>query len=366
MAHDVFISHSTRDKQATDVICGYLESHGIRCWVAPRDILPGKDWAEAIVDAIAGSKLMLLVFSSNANTSSQINRELSVAANNDVPVIPFRIEEIQPSKKLQYYLSTPHWIDAIPPPVENHLDFLATSIRGLLPPRGEADGKGPEVIDAGSEGVPRRELDENKKAPGIERFFIFNEASEPITDRAKLIWIVLTIVSCFAMIAGFTAAMFAFQNSTHSGQPLTLAISLNIRTGLMIVCGWTMALLARTHPIYGYFAGFLASATVSFVISINMMSAAAGLGSVPLMTFTLVNLWVFATALGGIFLRQAYLWIYAGLMGLMAIVFALYYGGSDVLLIIAISMAELILALAALVIHRRRNLRPHLERVSSN
>jgi TIR domain len=357
MAHDVFISHSTRDKDATDAICGYLESHGIRCWVAPRDILPGNDWAEAIVDAIASSKLMLLVFSSNANTSSQINRELSVAANNDVPVIPFRIEEIQPSKKLQYYLSTPHWIDAIPPPVDNHLDFLATSIRGLLPPREESTEKGPDVIDAGSKSIPRTELVERKRAPGIERFFIFNDASEPISDRAKLIWIVLTIASCFAMIAGFTAAMFAFENSGRSGQTLTLAVSLNIRTGLMIVCGWTMALLARTHPIYGYFAGFLASATVSFVISINMLGATTGFGAVWMITFTLVNLWVFATALGGIFLHQAYLWIYAGLMSMMAIVFALYYGGSDLLLIIAISTAELVLALVALFLHRRRNLR---------
>ena len=44
MAHDVFISHSSKDKQTADAICHYLEQNGIRCWIAPRDILPGEDW----------------------------------------------------------------------------------------------------------------------------------------------------------------------------------------------------------------------------------------------------------------------------------------------------------------------------------
>ena len=52
MAHDVFISHSSKDKIAADAACAVLESHGLRCWIAPRDATPGKSWAAAIVQAI--------------------------------------------------------------------------------------------------------------------------------------------------------------------------------------------------------------------------------------------------------------------------------------------------------------------------
>lgn len=52
MAHDVFISHSSKDKQVADAMCNKLESSGIRCWIAPRDILPGMDWTESLVKAI--------------------------------------------------------------------------------------------------------------------------------------------------------------------------------------------------------------------------------------------------------------------------------------------------------------------------
>jgi hypothetical protein len=56
MAHDVFISYSSRDKPTADAVCAALESHGIRCWIAPRDVLPGMEWGEAIVNAIHDSK----------------------------------------------------------------------------------------------------------------------------------------------------------------------------------------------------------------------------------------------------------------------------------------------------------------------
>ena len=41
MAHDVFLSHSARDRSYADAIRAKLESRGIRCWIAPRDIRPG-------------------------------------------------------------------------------------------------------------------------------------------------------------------------------------------------------------------------------------------------------------------------------------------------------------------------------------
>jgi TIR domain len=75
MARDVFVNYSIHDKTTADAVCATLEANGLRCWIAPRDIVPGMNWGEAIIDAINTSRVMVLVFSSNANTSQQILRE---------------------------------------------------------------------------------------------------------------------------------------------------------------------------------------------------------------------------------------------------------------------------------------------------
>ncbi|MGA7790688.1 MAG: toll/interleukin-1 receptor domain-containing protein [Xanthobacteraceae bacterium] len=132
MAHDVFISYSTKDKPAADATCAVLESKGLRCWIAPRDITPGADWGETIVGAIHASQALVLVFSANANLSHQVKREVERAVTLGLPVIPLRIENVLPAKSLEYFLSTPHWLDAFTPPLEHHLNHLADVIRHIL------------------------------------------------------------------------------------------------------------------------------------------------------------------------------------------------------------------------------------------
>ena len=132
-SHDVFICYSARDKTIATAICAVLEAEGVRCWMAPRDIVPGADWGESIIDAINDAKAMVLVFSSNANDAQQqIKREVERAVNKGMPVIPFRIENVLPTKALEYFLSTPHWLDAFTPPLDDHVRQLADSIKRLL------------------------------------------------------------------------------------------------------------------------------------------------------------------------------------------------------------------------------------------
>jgi hypothetical protein len=132
MAHDVFISYCTEDKPIADAVCATLEAQGTRCWIAPRDILPGTDWGESIVDAIHDSKAMLLVFSSKANASQQIKREVERAVHRGIPLIPIRLDDALPSKSLEYFISTPHWLDALTPPLEQHLQRVAEAVKALL------------------------------------------------------------------------------------------------------------------------------------------------------------------------------------------------------------------------------------------
>jgi formylglycine-generating enzyme required for sulfatase activity len=132
MNFDVFISYPHQDKATADAACAKLEAEGIRCWIAPRDVPPGAEWAEAIVDAIDSCRAMVLIFSSNTNASRQIRREVQQAFDGEKPVVPFRIEDVVPERSLRYYMDSVHWLDALTPPLEQHLEKLAASVQALV------------------------------------------------------------------------------------------------------------------------------------------------------------------------------------------------------------------------------------------
>jgi TPR repeat protein len=132
MAHDIFVSHSAKDKIAADAVVAHLERSGLRCWCAPRDIVPGASWASSIVNGINNCRAMVIVFSANANGSDHIPREVERAVNRGIPVVPVRIEDVLPHGDLEYFLSSSHWMDAITPPVERHFDRLAEQLRVML------------------------------------------------------------------------------------------------------------------------------------------------------------------------------------------------------------------------------------------
>jgi hypothetical protein len=132
MAHDVFISYSSEDKPIADGICAKLEAAHIRCWIASRDILYGEDRPTAIVNAISQSRVMVLVFSANSNSSDQISRELSLAADSKLIIIPFKIDNIVPEPGKQYYLARTHWLDAMNPPTQEQVQSLVERASAIL------------------------------------------------------------------------------------------------------------------------------------------------------------------------------------------------------------------------------------------
>ena len=135
MAHDVFISYSSKDKLVADGICVNLEAAGVRCWIAPRDIAPGEDWPTAIANAIPQCRVMVLVFSANSNASEDVGRELILAARNKLVIIPFKIENIEPEPGKDYYLARTHWLDAMNPPTQEQIRALLICVKALLPAR---------------------------------------------------------------------------------------------------------------------------------------------------------------------------------------------------------------------------------------
>jgi hypothetical protein len=129
---DVFVSYSNPDRACAFEIVEHLEARNINVWIAPRDISPSVDWAAEIIDAIAKTRLMVLVFSAHCNGSQQVRREVERAVHRNLPVLPFRIEDVLPAKSLEYFLSTQHWMNAFPSPGEAHYQQLAIHIERLL------------------------------------------------------------------------------------------------------------------------------------------------------------------------------------------------------------------------------------------
>lgn len=169
MAHEVFISYGSPDKAIADAACARLEGRGIRCWIAPRDVLPGRQYAEAIADALQGSRALVLIFSSHANYSKHVAKEVERAVSNGLPVVPLRIEAVTPSGALDYFISSVHWLDAITPPLEHHLDELADSVLRLLKRDGATLGApvAPGAPAARAEPAPREAKASRARAIGV-------------------------------------------------------------------------------------------------------------------------------------------------------------------------------------------------------
>ena len=132
MAHDVFISHAHKDKKIADAVCEKLESVGTRCWIAPRDLSAGEDWTEAVRNAIGSSRVIVLVFSENANTAPHIEREIAQAFYTRRIIVPLRFADTLPRRDLLFYLCDACWFDAFSPPPEQHLEAATARIKGLL------------------------------------------------------------------------------------------------------------------------------------------------------------------------------------------------------------------------------------------
>ncbi|MCL2773001.1 MAG: DUF5050 domain-containing protein [Oscillospiraceae bacterium] len=133
--YDVFVSYSSKDKTIADAIVHYFEERKIRCWIAPRDIDPGKLWESGIVSGIKSSRVCLLIFSANSNASEQVWREIGLAADFKLPIMPFRVEDVTQCEALIYYLKNIHWLDAINGELEDNIKNLYDSVVKLMPDR---------------------------------------------------------------------------------------------------------------------------------------------------------------------------------------------------------------------------------------
>lgn len=195
MAHDVFISYSSKDKIIADAICANFESDGIRCWYAPRDIEPGAEWASSIVSAINQTKIMLLIFTDFANDSKQVLREVGYAADAGAVIIPFKLTEKEPSDGFSYYLKSIHWLDAINDELEASILQLRMRCRGILYGKDEKSDTAPITASV----PPVFPQQESSKAP--------SEDTAAAVGKKAISGLALAVMGFFSISFLLTAAI---------------------------------------------------------------------------------------------------------------------------------------------------------------
>lgn len=131
MAHHVFISYASKNKQLADALCHTLEQHRISCWIAPRDVLPGEPYAREIIRGIRDCQIIVLIYTNDSNSSEHVLNEIDKAFNYGKVIIPFIAEDTRMSDEFDYYLSRKHWLTAYPNP-EEHFAKLVESIARTL------------------------------------------------------------------------------------------------------------------------------------------------------------------------------------------------------------------------------------------
>ena len=259
MAHDVFLSHSVKDKAVAEAIVTRLEAESVTCWIAPRDVVPGADWGESIINAIESSRIMILIFSQSANASSQIKREVERAVNKEVYIIPFRVDDIPPTRALEYFISSSQWMDAFSPPLERHLDNLAKTVKAVLEssrlPRADAsvepESKSPMVTPQ----VSQASVSDVVRPP----------APQPVDSKRSVLKLILLAIAWMVVfwasslfLAGAVAGVFNPKHAQDAGRKigesfggLLFLIALGVSIWLTVagkLPGTKKTSVARTGP----------------------------------------------------------------------------------------------------------------------
>jgi TolB-like protein len=134
----VFISYASQDKAVADAVCQALERARVTCWIAPRDVVPGDSYAGSIVNAIDGTKLIVLILSEHGAASQHVLREVERASSKRHPVIAFRIDAAPMPADLEYFLNMSQWLDASGMGVEHALPRLVDAVQRVIASPGHA------------------------------------------------------------------------------------------------------------------------------------------------------------------------------------------------------------------------------------
>jgi TolB-like protein len=128
----VFISYAQSDLAVANEVCGALERENLKCWIAPRDVMPGEYYPDAIVHAIDAARTLVLVLSRNSSDSAHVLREVERASSKRHPIIALRIDTAPLPVGLEYFLNMSQWLDASAAAPSREFPKLIEAVRRAL------------------------------------------------------------------------------------------------------------------------------------------------------------------------------------------------------------------------------------------
>jgi hypothetical protein len=212
----IFITYSSKDQKVARTICTALENRGLICWISSRNVKPGQNYQEQIVRAIRASRVMVLVFTVNANNSNEIKKELALASQNNLVVIPVRIEDVAPNEAFAYEFATRQWIDLFED-WEKSMAELVELIAAILndPPPADRPKASPGL--PGDAAAPAFFMAGAAPTPAIT-------PAVPFTQRPEIRWAMI------AVLAVVVAAVVAYTVVIFSQRPSSSSVAANIGT----------------------------------------------------------------------------------------------------------------------------------------
>lgn len=145
---DIFISYASPNKEVADALVHDLEGNGATCWIAPRNIDPGSDYGEEIIQGIQNSVMFVVIFSAQANRSKHVLREVDRAIGFDKVIVPIEIDATLPTGGMDYRLCTVQWLksEGMPIPEKVIRDTLSVLDAAKRRESVEAASSTPEII----------------------------------------------------------------------------------------------------------------------------------------------------------------------------------------------------------------------------
>jgi hypothetical protein len=108
--NDAFVSYASQDAAVAKAVVENLEQHGIKCWIAPRDVTPGSHYADESVRVIDDTKVLVLVLSEYTVASAHVGREIERAASKRRRIIGLRTDAAPLTRSFEYFLRESQWI----------------------------------------------------------------------------------------------------------------------------------------------------------------------------------------------------------------------------------------------------------------
>ena len=122
------MSYSRRDSELVGRIVDRIESSGHEVWIDTDDIVGSDRWRSSVAEAIVAADVVVLMVSPASMSSRSVEREVTLAAEEDRRIIPVEIEPADVAVGLQYDLAGIQRITFVDRPFDDGVADLLAAI----------------------------------------------------------------------------------------------------------------------------------------------------------------------------------------------------------------------------------------------